>query len=85
VPFDSSRQIQTLYPQHLNKSGLHFALETSGLTQKFVTQFPAQNLPFPSLPKEGLESHEEIPPLKKGDNGGFEQRLQPLHSFGILK
>jgi hypothetical protein len=30
-----------------------------------------KNLPFPSFLKRGLNPQEEIPPLKKGDKGGF--------------
>jgi hypothetical protein len=45
------------------------------MIQKFATRFlrvPAKNLPFPSFPKRGLKPTEKIPPLKKGDKGGFE-------------
>ena len=32
---------------------------------------PSKNLPFPSLLKRGENRMETIPPLKKGDTGGF--------------
>jgi hypothetical protein len=30
-----------------------------------------KNLPFPSFPKRGKSPQQKIPPLKKGDKGGF--------------
>src|SRR3989475_12725116 len=60
---------------------------SSGVSQKFATYFPrhsAKNLPFPSFPKRGLSPTEEIPPLKKGDSGGFECGLLPPPSFGFF-
>jgi hypothetical protein len=48
--------------------------ETSVLSRKFaalVLFIPSKNLPFPSLLKRGENRMETIPPLKKGDPGGF--------------
>ncbi len=47
---------------------------TSVLSLKFaalVHFIPSKNLPFPSLSKRGENCMETIPPLKKGDTGGF--------------
>src|SRR3989442_7759182 len=53
---------------------------------------PPKNLPFP-LPstklrtcfsKEGLKSSEKIPPLKKGDRGGFEYDFSRRHRLEFL-
>jgi hypothetical protein len=51
---------------------------------------PPKNLPFPSFPKRGQRFTEKIPPLKKGDRGGFERdfcrchRLEFLNEFTTL-
>ena len=48
--------------------------QTSVLSRKFdalVYFIPSENLPFPSLLKRGENRMETIPPLKKGDTGGF--------------
>jgi len=47
---------------------------TSVLSRKFaaiVYFIRSENLPFPSLLKRGGNRMEIIPPLKKGDTGGF--------------
>jgi hypothetical protein len=48
--------------------------KASVLSLKFaalVHFIPSKNLPFPSLLKRGENRMETIPPLKKGDTGGF--------------
>src|SRR6266852_5670442 len=45
---------------------------------------PPKNLPFPLFSKEGLESSEKIPPLKKGDRGGFEYDFSRRHRLEFL-
>ena len=45
---------------------------------------PSENLPFPSLAKRGENRTEKIPPLKKGDKGGFEFNFSCCHRLDFL-
>jgi hypothetical protein len=43
-----------------------------------------ENLPFPSLAKRGENRTEKIPPLKKGDKGGFEFNFSGCYRLDFL-
>src|SRR4029077_16816498 len=49
-----------------------------------VLVMPSENLPFPSLAKRGENRTEKIPPLKKGDKGGFEFNFSGCHRLDFL-
>ena len=49
-----------------------------------LASFHTKNCPFPLFGKEGWNRTEKIPPLKKGDQGGFEFNVSGCHRLDFL-